>query len=191
MLVKRRILLSSTTVCAETVLRREDLADTVLARDLLEAARVEINRLLAQAQVDAQSLKERELAEFWASTQGFLQALEEHRLTLQHDAVASVEELLNTGLGRLLDDVGMPERVRALVRNLTDGLTGSERATLSCHPSMLEPLSEWVAASTFASHWQLKTDPALPSDALRLNHANGAFDIDWPSLRRGLLTNMD
>jgi type III secretion protein L len=191
MLVKRRISLSSTTVFAETLLRREDLAGTLLAGELLEAARLEINNLLAKAQTDAQQLKERALAEFWESTQVFVQALEDHHLTLQQDALASVEELLNLGLERLLDAADMPERVRALVRNLTDGWQGVDKATLSCHPSILDPLSEWIAASPFASLWQLKTDSALPPETLQLNHANGAFDIDWQSLRRGLLTNID
>jgi type III secretion protein L len=91
----------------------------------------------------------------------------------------------------LLDETSLVERIRALVRNLATSQVDEAAATLSCHPQVLEPLGEWLADSRFAGHWQLKGDTSMPPDALRLSHANGAFDIDWQSLHRGLLPQGD
>jgi len=187
MLVKRRLSLGPTIVLAEPIVRREDLADSRLARELLDAARLQADQLLAQVQEQAQRLLDQALAEFWGTANGFLQSLEEQRLASQRDAMASVEELLNLALGRLLDESSLVERVRALVRNLAASQVDEAAGTLSCHPQLLEPLGQWLADSRFADHWQLRGDTSMPPDALRLSHANGAFDIDWQSLRRGLL----
>lgn len=191
MLVKRRLSLGSAAVLAEPIVRREDLADTQLAHKVLDTARLEADQLLARVQEHAQGVLDQALAEFWDTANGFLQSLEEQRLTSQRDALASAEELLNLALGRLLDETSLVERIRALVRNLAASQVTEATGTLSCHPQLLEPLGEWLADSRFACHWQLKGDTSMPPDALRLSHANGAFDIDWRSLRRGLLPQGD
>ncbi|EGH08739.1 type III secretion component protein HrpE, partial [Pseudomonas savastanoi pv. glycinea str. race 4] len=46
--------------------------------------------------------------------------------------------------------------------------------------------AEWRADSRFAQYWQLKRDASLTTERLRLSDANGAFDIDWATLRNGL-----
>lgn len=191
MLIKRRLSLGSVAVLAEPIVRREDLADAQLAHEMLATARLQTDQLLAQAQEHAQGVLDQALAEFWDTANGFLQSLEEQRLVSQRDAVASAEELLNLALGRLLDETSLVERIRALVRNLATSQVDEAAATLSCHPQLLEPLGEWLADSRFADHWQLKGDTSMPPDALRLSHADGAFDIDWQSLRRGLLPQGD
>jgi len=48
-------------------------------------------------------------------------------------------------------------------------------------------VGEWLSQSRFAECWQLRGDVSLAPQSLRLSDANGAFDVDWPSLRRGLL----
>ena len=191
MLVKRRLSLSSAPVLAEPIVRREDLANAQLAHEMLATARLQADQLLAQAQAYAQGALDQALAEFWDTANGFLQSLEEQRLASRHEAVASAEELLNLALGRLLDETSLVERIRALVRNLATNQVDERAATLSCHPQLLEPLAEWLAESRFADHWQLKGDTSMPTDALRLSHVNGAFDIDWQNLRRGLLPQDD
>ncbi|MCF5429312.1 HrpE/YscL family type III secretion apparatus protein, partial [Pseudomonas syringae] len=35
-------------------------------------------------------------------------------------------------------------------------------------------------------HWALKRDATLATESLRLSDANGAFEIDWATLRNGL-----
>lgn len=191
MLVKRRLSLSSAPVLAEPIVRREDLANAQLAHEMLATARLQADQLLAQAQAHAQGVLDQALAEFWDTANGFLQSLEEQRLASRHEAVVSAEELLNLALGRLLDETSLVERIRALVRNLATNQVDERAATLSCHPQLLEPLAEWLAESRFADHWQLKGDTSMPTDALRLSHVNGAFDIDWQNLRRGLLPQDD
>ncbi|MGE6387413.1 type III secretion system stator protein SctL [Pseudomonas sp. NPDC078416] len=186
MLAKRRLVLSSSAVLVTDILRREDLAGTVLAAEVLDNARAEAEQILAAAHAQAQHEKDQALAQFWDSANGFLQQLEQQRSALAQESMAAVEALLNEALAELLDQTSLAERSRALMRNLAAGQTVETRAALSAHPAMLDSLGEWLSASRFADHWQLKSDPAMAPETLRLSDANGAFDIDWDSLRRGL-----
>jgi type III secretion protein L len=187
MLAKRRLVLSSSAVLVTDILRREDLAGTVLAAEVLDNARAEAEQILADAHAQAQQEKDQALAQFWESANGFLQQLEQQRMALAAQSMEAVETLLNEALAELLDQTSLAERSRALMRNLAAGQTVETRAVLSAHPDMLESLGEWLSASRFADHWQLKGDPTLAPQTLRLSDANGAFDIDWDSLRRGLV----
>ena len=187
MLAKRRLVLSSSAVLVTNILRREDLAGTVLAAEVLDNARAEAEQMLAAAHAQAQHEKNQALAQFWDSANGFLQQLEQQRLALAEESMEAVEALLNEALAELLDQTTLAERTRALMRNLAAGQTVETRAVLSAHPDMLDSLGEWLSASRFADYWQLKGDPVLAPQTLRLSDANGAFDIDWGSLRRGLV----
>lgn len=187
MLAKRRLVLSSSAVLITDILRREDLAGTVLAAEVLDNARAEAEQILAAAHAQAQHEKDQAMAQFWDSANGFLQQLEQQRLALAEESMEAVEALLNEALAELLDQTTLAERSRALMRNLAAGQTVETRAVLSAHPDMLGSLGEWLSASRFADHWQLKGDPVLAPQTLRLSDANGAFDIDWDSLRRGLV----
>jgi type III secretion protein L len=186
MLAKRRLVLSSSEVLVTDILRREDLAGTVLAAQVLENARHEAEQILAAAQGQAQYEKDQALAQFWDGANHFLQQLEQQRLALAQQAMEAVEALLNEALAQLLDQTSLAERSRALIKNLAAGQIVETTAVLNAHPDMLESLGAWLSASRFAGHWQLKGDPLLAPQALRLSDANGAFDIDWDSLRRGL-----
>uniref|UniRef100_A0A7C2AXC7 HrpE/YscL family type III secretion apparatus protein n=1 Tax=Pseudomonas graminis TaxID=158627 RepID=A0A7C2AXC7_9PSED len=186
MLAKRRLVLSSSAVLVTDILRREDLAGTVLAAEVLDNARAEAEQMLAAAHAKAQHEKDQALAHFWNSANGFLEQLEQQRLALVEESMEAVETLLNEALAELLDQTTLAERSRALMRHLAAGQTAETTAVLSAHPDLLDSLGEWLSASRFAGHWQLKADPALAPQTLRLSDANGAFDIDWDSLRRGL-----
>lgn len=188
MFVKRRIVLSSTAVLAETILRHEDLADTLLASQVLERARDEAEQWRTLFEEHARREHEQAVAGFWESANDFLQSLAQQHQALQQQSMQAVEELLYTALAQLLDEASLAERARALVRNLAQSQPHVVVATLSAHPDQLEPLSEWLGNSRFAENWQLKSDTTLGPDTLRLSDANGAFDIDWPALRRGLLS---
>ena len=187
MLAKRSLSLSSKTVLAEPILRHEDIADSLRAVDVLEDAHRQAERMLAELEAQARHQHAQALAEFWQTANGFLSSLAAEREALQRDAMASVEALLTEALSRLLDETTLAERVRALARNLSASQLNELPATLSCHPAMRPALEDWLAQSRFAEHWQLRNDPLLPEDSLRLSDANGAFDIDWPHLQRGLL----
>lgn len=187
MLAKRSLNLASSAVLAETLLRREDIADMQRASDVLRNAQREAEQILDDAHQQAQREKQKALAQFWEAANQTLDNLEQQRQTLQREAMNAVEELLNGTLARLLDETTLAERTRALVRNLADSQRFEAVAILSAHPDMLDELSKWLAESRFAEHWQLKGDPLMAPQTLRLSDDNGAFDIDWQALRRGLL----
>lgn len=187
MLAKRSLNLASSAVLAETLLRREDIADMQRASEVLRNAEREAEQILDDAHEQAQREKQQALAQFWEAANQALDNLEQQRQTLQREAMNAVEELLNGTLARLLDETTLAERTRALVRNLADSQRFEAVAILSAHPDMLDELSKWLTESRFAEHWQLKGDPLMAPQTLRLSDDNGAFDIDWQALRRGLL----
>jgi len=87
MLAKRRLVLSSSAVLVTNILRREDLAGTVLAAEVLDNARAEAEQILAAAHAQAQHEKDQALAQFWESANGFLQQLEQQRLALAEESM--------------------------------------------------------------------------------------------------------
>ncbi|KAA8712069.1 type III secretion system stator protein SctL [Pseudomonas cannabina] len=186
MLAKRSIAMTAEALLPEPVLRREVLADSLLARDILTRAQVQADELLARKQAEADRLQQQALVQFWESANALLAELQAQREALQQQAMLAVEQLLSESLRHLLDDTTLPERARALARNLAASQLNEVVATLSVHPEMAQPVSEWLTESRFVEHWQLKRDAAVAVGSLRLSDANGAFDIDWATLRNGL-----
>ncbi|KPW72224.1 putative hrp/hrc protein [Pseudomonas amygdali pv. ciccaronei] len=186
MLAKRSITLTATALLPEPVLRREDIANSLLARDVLADAQRQAEQMLVLEQQKADLVHQQALASFWEYANAFLAELQVQREVLQQQAMAAVEELLSESLRHLLDDTTLAERARALVKNLAASQLNEAVATLSVHPDMAEPVAVWLADSRFAQYWQLKRDASLTTERLRLSDANGAFDIDWATLRNGL-----
>lgn len=191
MLAKRSLSLASDAVLVETILRRDDLVDVQLASQVLRDAHLQAEQILAQAREQAQIERDQALAQFWESANGFLQDLQQERQTLQHESMVAVEELLSSALARLLDETLLAERTRVLIRHLADSQRHEAVATLSAHPEMIDDLRQWLEHTRFAEYWQLKDDPLMSPQTLRLSDANGAFDIDWASLRNGLVGQSD
>ncbi|KTB75376.1 MULTISPECIES: type III secretion system stator protein SctL [Pseudomonas] len=186
MLAKRSITLTATALLPEPVLRREDIANSLLARDVLADAQRQAEQMLVLEQEKADLLHQQALVSFWENANAFLAQLQVQREVLQQQAMTAIEELLSESLRHLLDDTTLAERARALVKNLAASQLNEAVATLSVHPDMAEPVAEWLADSRFAQYWQLKRDASLTTESLRLSDANGAFDIDWATLRNGL-----
>jgi type III secretion protein L len=159
MLVKRRITLLA-DVLHEPILRREQIADSLLASEILERARAQAERLLPLQEAQAQAVQRQALADFWQQANTFLQAVQEQRQGLQQAMFEALETLLSQALAHLLDSTALAERVRALLRHL---------------------------AQQVADYWQLKPDPALLPESLCLSHEHGQFEITWGDLRDGLL----
>ncbi|OUM06943.1 type III secretion protein [Pseudomonas syringae] len=187
MLARRSIALTTAALLPEPILRREHIADSVRARDVLADAQRQAERMRVLEQEKAQQLQQQALARFWENANAFLDELQQQRKTLQQEMMAAVEALLSESLRHLLDATTLDERARALARNLAASQLNEISATLSVHPDMAEPVAEWLAQSRFAEHWQLRRDASVASGSLRLSDANGAFDIDWVTLRNGLL----
>nr|AAF99296.1 HrpE [Pseudomonas savastanoi pv. phaseolicola] len=187
MLAKRSITLTATALLPEPVLRREDIANSLLARDVLADAQRQAEQMLVLEQQKADLVHQQALASFWENANAFLAELQVQREVLQQQAMACRRGIAQRSrIRHLLDDTTLAERARALVKNLAASQLNEAVATLSVHPDMAEPVAEWLADSRFAQYWQLKRDASLTTERLRLSDANGAFDIDWATLRNGL-----
>lgn len=189
MLTKRRFNLGS-PVLEEPILRLQLLEDTRRADELLSRAEKHAEQLLLEAHTQRQQYLDDAVASFWSEANVLLQAIDEERATYQRNALSTVDSLLNIALSRLLDETDLPERIRALLRNLTDSLPSKAEATLTCHPEIAGLVQDWLNTMGFDALWRVEADPAMTPDALRLSNALGAFHIDWPSLRRGLMPNL-
>lgn len=188
MLAKRSIALTDAAVLPEPILRREDIADSLRACEVLVDARRQAQQMLVRQQEQSDRLHAQALAGFWETANAFLAELKVQRDAFEQQAMDALEALLNEALRHLLDDTTLAERTRALVKNLAASQPDKTIATLSAHPDMVDPLVEWLAQSRFSEHWQLRGDATMALGSLRLSDVNGAFDIDWASLRDGLLS---
>ncbi|CAM3058294.1 type III secretion protein [Pseudomonas floridensis] len=186
MLAKRSIALTNAALLPEPIMRREAIADSLLAQDILANAHVQARQMLSQQQEEADRRQQQALAEFWTSANAFLAELQAQRQVLQQQVMESLEHLLTDALKQLLDETSLAERARALSRNLAASQLNEVGATLSVHPDIADSVAEWLTKSRFVEHWQLKRDASMPRESLRLSDANGAFDIDWVTLRNGL-----
>lgn len=188
MLAKRSIALTDAALLPEPILRREDIAGSLRACEVLSDARRQAQQMLVLQEEESGRRHAQALASFWETANGFLAELKAERGAFEQQAMDTLEALLNEALRHLLDETTLAERTRALVKNLAASQPDKTVATLSAHPDMLEPLQEWLAQSRFSEHWQVRGDATIASGSLRLSDANGAFDIDWASLRDGLLS---
>jgi type III secretion protein L len=186
MLVKRTLSFGASTL-AEPIIRREHIEENRRAQDVLAHAHAQAEQILLQAEYLAQEQVAQAVAEFWDNATAFIQGLEEQRHALQQEALVAAEHVLGSAMARLLDEAGLAERTRALLRALAASQPMEAIATLQCHPQLLPDVTAWLADSRFASVWQVQASTRLPTDALTLSHATGAFDIQWAHLRAGLL----
>jgi type III secretion protein L len=186
MLAKRSLTLGIPVV-HEPILRREHLNDVRRADDILAQARQQAQRILDDAEHEAASRIAQLTGQFWADANAFLQGLEEEREAFRRDALDTVDQLLNEALSRLLDATSLPERTRALLRDLEASQPIASAATLSCHPDLAPTVEDWLEHSRFAPMWQVQSNHAMPPDTLTLSHDSGAFEVDWNALRAGLV----
>lgn len=186
MLIKRRLSLCA-EVLDEPVLRREVIKDVWRAEELLVEAQQRADELLQATERQCQQQLADAQAQFWEQANHHLQLLNAQRATLEEEALRSVERLLFLALARLLDDTDRTQRIRALVRQLAENQAAGELASLSCHPEQAPAVRAWLADSRLAAVWNVQEDADLDMQALRLSHGQGALDINWNELRRGLL----
>lgn len=189
MLTKRRFALGS-SVLEEPILRRQHLEESLRADELLAQARLQAEQLLLQAHEQRQQYLDEAVASFWSEANALLAAIQEERASYQRNALSAVDSLLNVALSRLLDDTELPQRISALLRNLADGLPNKVEASLACHPEAAATVRDWLKAMDLDMLWHVQEDSTMAAESLRLSNALGAFHIDWPSLRRGLMPNL-
>jgi type III secretion protein L len=185
-MLAKRVLTLGMPVVEEPILRREQLDDVRRADDILVDTRLHARQILDDAEQEARHQIEQATGRFWADANAFLQSLEQERETFRRDALDTVEQLLNEALTRLLDAASLPERTRALLRDLSASQPTASAATLSCHPDLAPTVEDWLGQSRFAQVWLVQCNSAMPPDTLTLSHDSGAFEVDWNILRAGL-----
>lgn len=185
-MLANRVLKLGMPVVAEPILRRECFDDVQRADDILAHARRQAERILHEAEQEASARIGQMTGQFWADANAFLQGMLEEREAFRSDALETVEQLLNEALTRLLDATTLPERTRALLRDLEASQPIASAATLSCHPELLTSVEAWLEQSRFAQLWQVQPNTAMPLDTLTLTHDCGAFEVDWSVMRVGL-----
>lgn len=185
-MLARRTLTLGVAVLQEPILRQEHVDDARQAQHVLALAEQQAAAILAAAEQEAQRQITLAVGEFWVGANEFLQGFDYERTAYQAQALGTVEQLLNETLGRLLDATGLPERTRALLRDLAASQPIAATATLICHPDLEPVVQAWLVESRFAPFWQVQSSSAMAPLALTLSHASGAFDLDWQSLRDGL-----
>lgn len=185
MLVKRRLAVPE-QVLHEPLLRRETLDEVRRAEQLLEQARQQADELLQAAEQQCQQYLQDAQAAFWEQANFQLQAFADEHAALQREVLASLDRLLSHALSRLLDETDLPQRIHAVLRNLSASPAAQAAATLSCHPQQAQAVRAWLDASPFASLWTVHESPQLGLQALRLSHAQGALELDWDGLRSSL-----
>ncbi len=186
MLVKRRLPMHC-DVLTQPVLRREVVEGFLRAEALLEQAQQQIDELLLATDRECKQRLEQSQALFWEQANRHLQALDDESAAFKREALSSVERLLSLALSRLLDDTDSTQRIRALLRNLSESQAARTAATLLCHPEQASAVRTWLADSRLAAFWTVQEDDEVSAQALRLSHAQGALDIDWGALLNGLL----
>lgn len=155
------------------------------AKDLVERARLEAERLLRNAQQQVDELFEKTENEALSSAQEKLAAswiaLEKYRrdLDLQHlDRSIGIGRLLAERLvGEILEL--RPERVTTLAREAMRMLWRASYITIHAHPSDVQPLEDNLDSFGVPTDCiKVVEDPSLKRSSLRITSDCGHFDID-------------
>ncbi len=183
MLVRRTLSVGGQGPQGQQIVRLEQFRDSQAAVDVLSRAREQAEALLVEAQVLRQQVLDDATAQFWEQAVGFLQGLEGERQALHDAVVEASRQLLNRAIERLFEESPPGERARVLLTHLAASQAVATVATLNCHPQLGPQVQAWLAASRYASVWQVRENSSMALDALRLSCDNGEFELDWAGLQ--------
>ncbi|QXI31249.1 type III secretion system stator protein SctL [Pseudomonas vanderleydeniana] len=170
------------------VLRREILQDSLLAEQLLEAARAEAQALLEDARQQAARLREEARAsaqaEAWRQADTMLADWQVQRQQMWEQITHHAQTLVGQAWQQLTGEQDDPVRIEALIRQLATTQPQDEPGVLHCHP-------DWVGAATdclqlVQAAWSVRADPQLAADTLCLRTEQGEFSLGWGSLVQAL-----
>ncbi|MGE7955662.1 type III secretion system stator protein SctL [Pseudomonas sp. NPDC089530] len=189
MLTRRSLSLSHPQALPSgAVLRRETLQDSLLAEQLLDAARAEAEALLSEARDAAAGLREEAAvqarAEVWRQADALLADWQEQRQQMWQGIVASAEAVLGQAWQALLGEQEPPVRIAALLRQLAAAQPQDEAGVLHCHPDALPLATRHLQQAQAA--WSLRGDPQQAADSLCLRTEQGDFSLDWQTLGTAL-----
>lgn len=175
---------------SQPVISRETLVDCGRAQALLENAQVQARELLLQAQQDREQLIAQARAEFWRQANTQLQRWETERQAINSAMENHATHLVNTALQQLLGEVPAPQRLNALLRQLTRAHNTQVNVTLRCDPHAYAQVQGWLTREG-ATAWQLQPDASLGALALVLETEEGDLRIDWGTAVSRLLLSED
>lgn len=186
MLVRRELILRGHQQGPyQPVIKRQHLADSVRAEEVLQRAEAQAEAIAERAQQEREQLLEEAERTFWQQAQQALVRIEEQcnamRAAIERDAT----EVLIAALGHCLDEIPEPSRLRAMVGKLAQQRLSNSDITLYCHPSQQSTLQQ-VLQQQHLPHFRLVGDTQMESDKLGLETDTGHFEISWDALCSGL-----
>ncbi|OEC32661.1 type III secretion protein L [Pseudomonas cuatrocienegasensis] len=171
----------------EPLLRREVLAQSLLAEELLDDARAQAQAIFDTAQAEVQALRQRceaeARAEVWKQAQGLLDDLRQQREVTLASIVEAAQELVQQALEIVLDELPDDKKVSAVLRQLTLAISNEESALIYCHPDQLTQLAHSLQEQGQRG-WTLRGEPSLAPDALSLRTEQGDFSLSWSALQQ-------
>lgn len=189
MLTLRRLSLSHPQALPSgPVLPREILENSLLAEQLLDAARAQAQTLLDEAREAATRLQEEARAsaraEVWRQADALLSDWQEQRQRMWEHITATAEALLGQAWRQLTGEQDEPLRIAAVIRQLAAVQASDEAGVLHCHPDGVSAVSD--ALQHLQAAWSVRADPQLAADTVCLRTEQGEFSLGWSSLSQAL-----
>lgn len=187
MLSLRKIKLpSEVSGLSPSLIPRETLRDCEYAESILNRTKKKVETLLRQAEEDRENLLEQAREDFWHQANTLLQCWEAERQAMTDALESRATGLVNEALSLLLEEVAEPERLSALLRQLSAVLIPQVSVILRCCPQSCDPIQRWLDEQG-ATHWRLRPDASMAPHALTIETQEGDFLIDWPRVTAALL----
>ncbi|WLG48113.1 type III secretion system stator protein SctL [Pseudomonas sp. FP1742] len=192
--VRKLTLAGDCQLIGESLLRREEIDDCLLAGQVLEAAREQAKSILDAALTDARALREvaaeQAQAQVWEQAQALLDDWRAQREQMWEGLNETARQLLDEALRTLLAEVPEPARIDTLLRHLKAAQPHDEASVLHCHPDLAHVLAERLPVLGH-SNWTVRADPQLPADGLSLRASSGDFNLSWQALQRWVLPEQE
>jgi flagellar biosynthesis/type III secretory pathway protein FliH len=164
------------------VLKAQTLASAGAARDLVERARADADRLLQAARTQAEQELQRRQDELqqqlWRNSAAYAQALQDEWSRALSDLEGRIAQLLARALRRMTAQVPSEERLRACVQQLIDEAGTPDGGVL------LVSSEAHAAVRTMADDlpWPVQPGEDLPPGTVRLVSAHGRWECSLDSV---------
>ncbi|MBX9404944.1 type III secretion system stator protein SctL [Pseudomonas baetica] len=185
MLTRRSLTLSDSRALPDgPVLRRETLEQSLMAGQLLEAARSEAEQILAEARSQAEQLAQEARAQagaqIWRQADALFSEWQAQREQMWEQITGNAQTLVTRTLECLLGELEPQERIAALLRQIAAAHPREDVGTLHCHPQDLAEVDRQVQSAQAV--WSVRADAQLPRDSLCLRTTLGDFSLSWNAL---------
>ncbi|WP_337013832.1 type III secretion system stator protein SctL [Pantoea sp. AS142] len=182
MLTQKKITLLNGADDLAPVISQAMLTVQQQGEDILRQAQQQAEQILTAAEEEAVACKLRTQAraeqDFWHQADRLFAHWQQQQRQTESEVLAVMDNVLTLALEQLLTEIPEPQRLSALLRQLLRDKMRAEQASLCCHPSQQQPITEWLATHTHLS-WQLQPDETLAVDNLKLITAQGELHLNW------------